>query len=82
MKEYILKRGKIIHLLSLVLIAISVFVGAEQEILKVALLIIGILGLITVHYFKENKLPFYLFLGLLIFAVTFYILRFNEVVRI
>ena len=82
MKEYILKRGKIIHLLSLALIAVSVFVGAEQEILKVSLLIIGILGLVTVHYFKENKIPFYFFLGLLIIAIIFYILRFNGIIKI
>lgn len=82
MKKYILKREKVIHILSLVLVAISVFLNQEQSQLKIALLIAGVLGLIAVYYAKGSKLPLYIFITLLIFALIGYYLITNNLIQL
>ena len=63
MKKYILRRDGVFRLLSLMAVAVSVFL--PDLYMKMGLLLLGILGLAVVSYAKEQKI------GLIIFSVAF-----------
>ena len=72
MRDYILKREKIIHILSLVTVVASVFL---QELnLKFALLVLGIFGLLAIASAKRNKTTTIIFILLLVLACVGYYL--------
>ena len=68
MKDYFLKREGIIRLLSLGAVAVSVFLKDVE--LKIALLTLGIGGLIAVSYFKGQKIQLILYIVLLILGLA------------
>lgn len=72
MKEYFIKRESIIRLLSLAIIAVSVFLANAE--FKIALLSLGILGLMTLSWYKGQKTSFYIFLVLFILGIFGYYL--------
>jgi hypothetical protein len=72
MKEYILKKERIFHFLSLALIAGSMFI--KQPLEKVIILVTGILGLLLLSVLKKQKIMVIIYLVLLIAAGVFYYL--------
>jgi hypothetical protein len=70
MKEYILKRERIFHFLSLALIAGSMFL--EDSVQKVAVLVTGILGLLILSSLKKQKVMVIIYLVLFFAALLFY----------
>ena len=72
MKEYILKKERIFHFLSLALIAGSMFI--KQPLEKVIILVTGILGLLLLSVLKKQKIKVIIYLVLLIAAGVFYYL--------
>ena len=72
MKEFFLKREGIVRVLSLVLIALSVFL--EDAGLKIALISVGILGLILMSYFKGQKSSLIIFILLFVIGIIGYYL--------
>lgn len=68
MREFILKREGVVRLVSLMMIAVSVF-GDEKEI-KIAALLIGILGLIMISSFKKQKVQAVIFTILLVVSIA------------
>jgi hypothetical protein len=69
MKELVLKRERIFHLLSLGLIAVSLFL--EEPAQKVTVLVLGILGLLLLSILKQQKILIGIYLALLIAAGIF-----------
>lgn len=69
MKELVLKRERIFHLLSLGLIAVSLFL--EEPVQKVTVLVLGILGLLLLSILKQQKILIGIYLALLIAAGIF-----------
>ena len=72
MKEYILKKERIFHFLSLALIAGSMFI--KQPLEKVIILVTGIIGLLLLSVLKKQKIMVIIYLVLLIAAGVFYYL--------
>lgn len=70
MKELILKRERIFHFLSLAIIAASLFIKNPFE--KIALLGIGILGLLILSVFKKQKILVIVYSALLVAAGVFF----------
>ena len=70
MREYIIKRDKIIHILALVTIVGSVFL--HELNLKFALLVLGIFGLLAIAAAKRNRTTTVIFVLLLILACIGY----------
>lgn len=75
MKEYILKKEKIFHFLSLGLIAGSLFLKDPVE--KMTILGMGIMGLLLLSILKKQKMLVITYLVLLVAAGTFYYLMTN-----
>ena len=72
MKEYILKKERIFHFLSLGFIAGSLFL--EDPIQKMVILVSGILGLLILSALKKQKILVIIYLILFIAAGVFYYL--------
>ncbi len=70
MKEYILKRERIFHFLSLALIAGSMFL--DDPIQKLVVLVSGILGLLVLSALKKQKILVIVYLVLFFAAGAFY----------
>lgn len=70
MKEFILKRERIFHFLSLAIIALSLFLKVPEQ--KLGTLIIGILGLLLLSFFKNQKYLIWVYAILIIAAGVFY----------
>ncbi len=71
MNPYFEKRKGIFRLFSLVAVAASVFV--EEDLWKLALIVLGIGGLIAVSWFEGKKSTFYIYLFLLVLAVAVFL---------
>ena len=80
MKEYILKRERVFHLLALAIVIASVFV--QDMPTKIAMLVLGILGLIAVSYAKGNKTSMIIYILLLIIAGVGYYLISNDLITL
>ena len=74
MKEYVLKREAIFHLLALVAIVASVFV--HEVYLKLALVLLGTLGLSLIAYIKDKKRLALTYILLLLGGFLIYYLKF------
>ena len=72
MKEYILKKERIFHFLSLALIAGSMFI--QEPIQKIIVLVTGILGLLILSALKKQKTLVIVYLVLFLAAGIFYYL--------
>lgn len=72
MREYILKRERILHVLSLLSIVVSVFL--KEINMKFALLVLGIFGLIAISSAKRNKVTTIIYVILLVLAFIGYYL--------
>lgn len=72
MKEYILKKERVFHFLSLALIAGSLFL--EDPIQKMIILVTGILGLLILAALKKQKILVIIYLILFVAAGVFYYL--------
>ncbi len=72
MKEYILKKERIFHFLSLALIAGSLFL--EDTFQKMIVLVTGILGLLVLSALKKQKILVIVYLILFFTAGIFYYL--------
>ena len=72
MKEYILKKERIFHFLSLALIAGSLFL--KDPIQKMLILVSGILGLLILSALKKQKILVIIYLVLFFAAGLFYYL--------
>ncbi|MGA9212985.1 hypothetical protein [Kaistella sp.] len=72
MKEYILKKERIFHFLSLALIAGSMFI--TEPIQKIIVLVTGILGLFILSALKKQKILVIIYLVLFVAAGIFYYL--------
>lgn len=72
MKELILKRERVLHFLSLGLIAVSLFI--KDPVQKIIVLVVGILGLLLLSAIKKQKILVILYFSLLIAAGVFYYL--------
>lgn len=70
MKEFILKRERIFHFLSLAIIALSLFLKVPEQ--KLGTLIAGILGLLILSYFKNQKYLIWVYAILIVAAGVFY----------
>ena len=75
MKEYILKKERIFHFLSLALIAGSMFI--KEPLQKIIVLVTGILGLLILSALKKQKTMVIIYLFLFIAAGVFYYLLTN-----
>ena len=75
MKEYILKKERIFHFLSLALIAGSMFI--HEPIQKLIVLVTGILGLLILSALKKQKILVIIYLVLFVAAGIFYYLMSN-----
>lgn len=80
MKEYILRREAFLRLFSLVLVVVSVFL--TNQLYKMVLLVLGVIGLILVSYAKGQKALLFIFSFLLILAFVGYFLISRGIVRI
>lgn len=79
MREYILKREKFFHLMSLVAIVVSVFLNDIN--MKFAVLVLGILGLISIAMAKQNKIMMIIyFLMLILASVGFYLILEGKII--
>ncbi len=70
MKEYILKREMVFRLVSLLFVVASVFL--KDSLMKFALLLVGVLGLVVIAYAKGQKSLVILFSILLLIAIVGY----------
>lgn len=70
MKEYLLKREAVFRLSSLLLVVASVFINDLN--MKMALVVLGILGLILVSWAKGQKVVVWIFTILLVAAGVVY----------
>ena len=70
MKEYILKKERVFHFLSLALIAGSLFL--DDAIQKMVILVSGILGLLILSALKKQKILVIIYLVLFFAAGIFY----------
>lgn len=68
MKNYLLKRHAVIHLLSLMAIVASAFI--EDPLTKIPLLLVGIIGLFVVSLVKGKKIVTYIYGALLLVALV------------
>lgn len=75
MKEYILKKERIFHFLSLALIAGSMFI--PEPIQKLIVLVTGILGLLILSSLKKQKTLVIIYLVLFFAAGIFYYFMMN-----
>ena len=75
MKEFILKKERIFHFLSLALIAGSMFI--DDSVQKLIVLLTGILGLLVLASLKKQKVLVIIYLVLFISAGIFYYLVLN-----
>ena len=75
MKEYILKKERIFHFLSLALIAGSMFI--KEPFQKIIVLVTGILGLLVLSALKKQKILIIIYLVLFVAAGIFYYLMSN-----
>ncbi|QFG53570.1 hypothetical protein [Chryseobacterium sp.] len=73
MKEYFLKREGVIRLLSLIAITVSVFL--DEPVLKVGLLVLGIGGLITLAWYRKQKVTLIIFCVLFVATLSVYYLK-------
>jgi len=73
MKEYFLKREGGIRLLSLIAITVSVFL--DEPVLKVGLLVLGIGGLITLAWYRKQKITLIIFCVLFVATLIVYYLK-------
>ena len=73
MKEYFLKREGVIRLLSLIAITVSVFL--DEPVLKVGLLVLGIGGLITLAWYRKQKVTLIIFCVLFVATLAVYCLK-------
>ncbi len=73
MKEYFLKREGVIRLLSLIAITVSVFL--DEPVLKVGLLVLGIGGLITLAWYRKQKITLIIFCVLFVATLIVYYLK-------
>ncbi|MDF0718906.1 hypothetical protein P0M11_02725 [Kaistella sp. PBT33-4] len=73
MKEYFLKREGVIRLLSLIAITVSVFL--DEPVLKVGLLVLGIGGLITLAWYRKQKVTLIIFCVLFVATLAVYYLK-------
>lgn len=72
MKQYILKKERIFHFLSLALIAGSMFI--TEPVQKIIVLVTGILGLLILSALKKQKIMVAVYLVLFVAAGVFYYL--------
>ncbi len=72
MKQYVLKREKIFHFSSLIFVAVSVFM--QEAELKVALLLLGIMGLLLIAIVKKQVALISVYALLMVAALVFYYL--------
>ncbi|MGV8915753.1 MAG: hypothetical protein ACOH1X_09940 [Kaistella sp.] len=70
MKEFILKRERIFHFLSLAIIALSLFLKVPEQ--KLGTLITGILCLLILSFFKNQKYLIWVYAILIVAAGVFY----------
>lgn len=70
MKELILKRERILHFLSLGLIAVSLFL--KEPIQKIIVLVVGILGLFLLSILKKQKALIIIYAVLIVAAFVFF----------
>lgn len=70
MKELILKRERILHFLSLGLIAVSLFL--KEPIQKIIVLVVGILGLFLLSILKKQKALIIIYAVLIVAAFGFF----------
>ncbi|MDQ0475680.1 MULTISPECIES: hypothetical protein [Chryseobacterium] len=75
MKEFILKKERIFHFLSLALIAGSMFI--QEPVQKLIVLLTGILGLLALSALKKQKILVIVYLVLFVAAGIFYYLMTN-----
>lgn len=75
MKEYIIKKERILHFLSLGLIAGSMFINEPFQ--KIIVLVTGILGLLILSALKKQKILVIIYLVLFFAAGVFYYLMSN-----
>ena len=70
MKELILKRERVLHFLSLGLIAVSLFL--KDPFQKIIVLVVGILGLLLLSILKKQKILVIIYAVLLLAAGIFF----------
>lgn len=70
MKELILKRERVLHFLSLGLVAVSLFL--KDPFQKMSLLVLGILGLLLLSVLKKQKILIIIYAVLIIAAGIFF----------
>lgn len=70
MKDLILKRERIFHFLALAVVCASIFVDVPE--MKVALLLLGVAGLLLLAILKKHKILIIVYCVLLIAAIIFY----------
>ncbi|MBF8456604.1 hypothetical protein IV494_05355 [Kaistella sp. G5-32] len=70
MKELILRRERVLHFLSLGLVAVSLFL--KDPFQKMGLLVVGILGLLLLSVLKKQKILIIIYIVLLIGAGIFF----------
>lgn len=70
MKEIILKRERVVHLLSLGLIAVSLFLKDPNQ--KMSVLVVGILGILLLSILKKQKILTIIYVVLLLAAGIFF----------
>lgn len=80
MKEYIVKRERTFHLLALMTVIASVFV--QDLVIKIALLILGLVGLMAVSAAKEKKTTTIIYAILLVITIVGYFLISNGMFRL
>ncbi len=68
MKEFFLRREGVIRLVSLMIIAVSVFVNEKE--LKMGCLLLGIFGLVAVSAFKKQKAQTIIYFVLMVVAAA------------
>jgi hypothetical protein len=66
MKEFFLRREGMVRLISLMIIAISVFVDEKE--LKIGALMLGIFGLVAISAFKKQKVMTIVYFLLMVVA--------------
>lgn len=66
MKEFFLRREGMVRLVSLMIIAVSVFVNEKE--LKIGSLMLGIFGLVVISAFKKQKVMTIVYFVLMVVA--------------
>ncbi len=69
MKAYLLRRERVLHLVSLMLVVASVFV--DEYLTKIGLVLLGILGLILISYAKDKKTTMLIYSVLFLAALVY-----------